>query len=712
MDSLSYKDMIDFQIDDHLIHLSNNLVSYIMEIRQGRLLHVYFGSRIKYWLSLEQSIAYKRNYVTEHDEFPIPFDEIPFEYPQFGQGDYREDALRLECPSSKIDYFDFRFDHLDLYDELKAPDGMPGIQGEGKTLVITLTTPDRNLLLELYYGMNESFAGIFRFQKLINHSFQTLQIKKMASASLDLPPERWKLLSLAGTHLKEGNIQITNLPNGTITFDSKRGSSSSQHPPFLALCQGQASWDKNNVIGLALLYSGNHAEVVERDYYSQIRITAGLHPDTLNWSLGPYNSFCTPQCVLTYSENGLNGMAHQFHELYLHHLFKKETAPLLINSWESFYYNTTSENLLDLAKRASDAGLEMLVIDDGWFRKENNSRSPIGDWKLNAKKIPEGLKKLASKIENFGLETGLWLEPEAISANSELYAKHPEWILHLPNLKTVEGRHEYLLDLSLPEVQEHILNLLETCLSSGKIHYIKWDMNRPLTDIRTSEKSHRYILGLYRILDTVTQKYPEVIIEGCSSGGNRLDPGILAYVHQNWASDNTDPFDRIKIQSGLSLFLPPQKLTAHVSASPNHQTGRLSKMEDRFALTRFFNPGYELNLANLNDQEMDDLKKEIKILKAERDWMKEADFYQEDGYWAKVDKYKNKAELLIFQEHFEPNQAHRPIRLSFMDTEAIYHLSPLGIHMSGEQLARHGFTIPLPDHDFKVFSLVVEKISE
>lgn len=704
--------MIDFKTDGNLLHLSNDLVSYIMEIREGRLLHVYFGPKIRNWIPLSETRSYKRNYTTEHPGFLNPFDEIAFEYPQFGQGDFREDAFRLVCENNGMDFFDFRVDSFKLCDGLTVPDGLPGIHGSGKTLVITVLTPDQDLKLELFFGMNEEFSGIFRFQKLTSCSFSTYRILKLSSASLDLPADEWEVLSLAGTHLKEGTVQTFRPANGKTIFDSRRGSSSPHHPPFLALCRNRASWYENETIGLALLYSGNHAEIIEKDFYSQLRITAGLHPDTLNWTLNPYESFCTPQCVLCFSENGLNGMAQQFHSLYLNHLFPARQSPLLINSWESFYYNTTSENLLSLAEKASDAGLEMLVIDDGWFRKENSSRSPIGDWKLNTEKIPEGLAGIAEKIEAAGLQTGLWLEPEAVSAGSKLYQEHPDWVLHYPGMVRTEGRHEYLLDLSLPEVQKHILQVLDSCLSSGKIRYIKWDMNRPLTDIQTAEKSHRYVLGLYHILDEIASRYPDVIIEGCSSGGCRLDPGILSYVHQNWASDNTDPFDRVSVQSGLSLFLPPQKLTAHVSASPNHQTGRICRMEDRFELTRFFCPGYELDLSGTSEEEMTQLRQQVCTLKEERDWMNQAVFYQQKDCWVKTDLNKDLMHVLVFQDHFEPAKSHRSFRFPFADPEAVYRISPLDTLVSGEQLIRTGIVLPLPDHDFKVVSLRLEKISD
>lgn len=703
--------MINIQIHDNIIHLRNDLISYVMEIQEGMLLHQYFGPAIPNWMPVPDQPSYKRSFATEHPGFARPFDELPFEYPQAGRGDFREDAMALQTMQFSKDCYDFRFQDCEIVETLIQPDGMPGLHGPGRTLKITLRDTASQLDLELYYGMLDHFAGVSRFQKLINCSENTILIRKLASTCLELPPEDWYLLSLAGTHLKEGTVQVSRLLNGKICLDSRRGPSSAQHPPFLALCEGKPAWDQGEVYGLALIYSGNHAEIVEQDYYGQIRVCAGVHPETLHWQLESGQSFCTPQCVLSCTQNGLNGMADSFHTLFLHHLFAWKPSPILINSWESYYYDTTEENLLDLAQRAADAGMEMLVIDDGWFRKENNSRSPIGDWQINRHKLPEGFTRVYQKLQDNGLKMGLWFEPEAISANSELAHTHPEWILRYLDQTPVEGRHELLLDLSQKEVQDHLIQMLESYLDNGMISYIKWDMNRPQTDTLNSEKNHRYILGLYRILDHITSRYPDILIEGCSSGGSRLDPGILAYCAQNWPSDNTDPFDRIQIQSGQALFLPVQTLNAHVSASPNHQTGRTSTLQDRFEIARFFQPGYELNLSQLLPEESSQLRAQTAQLKADRKWMNQARFRQLDSGWMKVDADRRRAEVLIFQEHFDPSQARKRVRIPGLDADTVYTIAPLHCTMTGAQLAHSGLVLPLASHDFSVYPLSIHALS-
>lgn len=703
--------MIRFERQGGLIHLSNDHISLVLEIREEKLLHVYFGRRLSRWLPVPDKPGYRRSYATEHEGFSRPFDETSFEYPEFGQGDFREDALSLLTEDTGCDFHDFRVADIQILDSLLQPAGMPGIQGDGKTLSIRLFSRISGLELTLQYGINETFAGVFRFQTLHNRTDQIVRIRKLARASLDLPARPWTLLSLAGTHLREGSRQVTDLPTGKVVLDSTRGSSSAQHPPFLALCDGAPEWDHGEIAGCALLYSGSHAEIVEKDYYAQVRLTAGLHPGLLDWPLEPGETFCTPQCVLSFTEGGLNAMAQNFHRLFLDHLFRKGEAGVLLNSWESFYYDTTSTNIVSLAESARELGIDLLVIDDGWFRTENSSRAPIGDWEVNRKKFPEGLPDLLAQIRKQGLAVGLWFEPEAVSPNSRLFKAHPDWILHLPGVDPVQGRHEYLLNLGLPEVQNHVMHMLDAFLSCGLIRYIKWDMNRPLTDVRKSQDSHRYILGLYRILRHLNETWPELVIEGCSSGGCRLDPGILACVHQNWVSDNTDPFDRVDIQSGLALFLPPVKLTAHVSASPNHQTGRTSRLQDRYEVTRFFNPGYELDPSKLSAEELARVKEQVKEIHEEAAWMKETDFFQGDGFWARTDQNRNRAEVLVFQPHFAPDQARRRLRLPFLNQDAIYRILPDDICMTGEQIARYGIGVPVADHDCQVlrFSLREEE---
>lgn len=701
--------MVEIIQQGSTIHICNSQISYILSIRDGRLFHEYFGERIKNWTKIADPIAYKRSFCVGQPDFERPFDELPFEYPQDGDGDYRIDAFRVKDRTTGADFFDFRVCDIECVDNLCVPVGMPGIKKEGKTVKIKMQSPC-GLRLTLFYGLCEEVSAIFRFQRLENATNHFLEIKKLASFSLELPAGNWQALTLAGTHLKEGEVQRVEVPNGVLSFGSRRGVSSSQHPPYWAIVDAKSGWNEGTAYGMSLLYSGSHEEIVEKDYYGQLRVQGGLHPDVLNWMLAPKEQFDTPQAILVYSKNGWNGMAQEFHNLYRSRLFSGTEKPILINSWESFYYDITQDKIEDLAGKAQEAGMEMVVIDDGWFRKENNSRAPIGDWIVNKAKLPDGLERAIEAITSRGMRAGLWFEPEAVSANSDLAAKHPEWILQEEGSVLSQGRHELLLDLSRKEVQDHVISFMDDFLTKYDISYVKWDMNRPLANAGKSGRHHAYVLGLYRVLDTVTSRHPDVIFEGCSSGGNRLDAGILAYVHQNWASDNTDPFDRIAIQSGLALFFPPQSLTAHVSASPNHQTGRKTSLASRFEVARLFNPGYEVDLGALCEKERQEISRQIKSIQADRKWMDSARFFQTDQLWAMVDSRQSRARVLIFQNHFDPTLARQRYLVPWLKEESIYRIEPLEIRMSGQMLRCIGVLLPRELHDYHVYSLdIVEE---
>lgn len=703
--------MIKIETFDNTFHLSNDWISYVIEIRNGYLIHQYFGEKIERWSKTVNYPTYKRSYATEHEGFQQSFDEISFEFPQPGFGDYRSSALIVQNLHTYLEDFEFKYEGYEILDCLVKPEGMPQLKGEGKTLVLRLKDDLRKIQMELFYGITDDFAGIARFNTLSNLSDTKYMIKKFSSLSLDLENgEDYSLLSICGTHLKEGEVQIEDIKRGKIVLESKRGSSSSQHSPYFALIQKQIGWDHGKAYGFNLLYSGSHMEEIEMDYYRQIRIEAGIHPELFNWVLNPDESFSTPVCLMSCTDSGLNGMAQNFHRVIENRILNKKDHPILANSWEGAYYDIHEDNITSMIKDAASLGMELFVIDDGWFRKENNSRSPIGDWKIVENKFKNGFDFLEKLEKEEQIRIGLWFEPEAVSKNSELYQKHPDWVLGHESRYLVEGRHELLLDLSKKEVQDYIIDVLSYYLKKYPISYIKWDMNRPLSNVVTSMKSHQYVLGLYRILETIAGKFKNVLIEGCSSGGNRLDLGILSYVSQNWASDNTDPFDRIKIQSGLALFFPPRALTAHVSAGINHQTGRKSDIQDRFEITRFFNPGYELDFKQLNPKEMEEIITQVKILKNEREWMDQAAFYQMDHLWAKADSKKEKAEVLIFQEHFQPADALKFYKIPWLDPYKMYEIQPLNLVMSGQQLKNKGIKIPLSQKDFAVRSLQIKEI--
>ena len=482
------------------------------------------------------------------------------------------------------------------------------------------------------------------------------------------------------------------------------------------------------MIGFHLIYSGNFVAEAEKDQFGNVRAQIGINQDTFSWKLKPQESFVTPEAVINYSQNGLNEMSQNFHWLYQHHLmpqrFSAQKRPILLNSWEAMYYDVSLDKINEQADLAKQVGVDLFVLDDGWFRSGLTSESPIGDWKCIEEKLPGGIKYVADLIHKKGLKFGLWFEPEAISKNSDLYKEHPEWVLHVPSYVPVQGRKEYLLDLSREDVRNYIIGIFDQYLKDGDIDYIKWDMNRPITDAnsvllekdRKQEIYHRYILGLYEILEKVTKQYPKVLFEGCSSGGARFDPGILYYVGQNWCSDNTDGFDRVEIQSGFGLLYPPICMSAHVSITPNHQTGRSTSLDTRYKVAKLFNLGYELDLKLCSQEELSKIKKQIADYKSMQKSVIDGILYQHNTWnenykmWSLYDSKKEECYVMIFQKLHSPLSARGLFKIPYLKEDAVYCETSSNKLYGGDELKNIGVSIPLVKEDFHVFEFRFQKI--
>ena len=479
------------------------------------------------------------------------------------------------------------------------------------------------------------------------------------------------ILSLYGTHTREANINRFPLHRGIQKIESARGASSPQHQPFFALLSPDTCQEVGEVFAFHFIYSGCFLGEVEKDQFGNVRAQMGLNPTNFRWLLECGETFETPEVVLNYSAEGLNRMSYNFHKLYKNHLipqrFMNQERPILLNSWESMYYDVTHEKIDEQSSIAQELGIELFVLDDGWFRRSNDSKSSMGDWVCNENKLPGGISKVADTIHEKGLKFGLWFEPEMISKNSNLYVQHPDWALQIPGYSMIEGRNQYVLDLSRKDVQQYIIDVFHEYLKDGRIEYVKWDMNRPLTDVNSltlevdkkGEIWHRYVLGLYHVLDTITSAYPNVLFEGCSSGGARFDPGMLYYTPQIWTSDNTDAFDRMTIQSGYSLLYPPVTMGAHISVTPNHQTGRITPMNTRYQVARLFNIGYELDLSKCQVDEITEIANQIREIKKYRKLIQNGDFFRHDvpndNYvmWSTINSEKTEAVVVIFQKFYD-----------------------------------------------------------
>lgn len=724
---------ITFHEDGKIVHLKNEKISYIMQIIDEKyLMHCYFGNTLREYHINEREYFFKKAYTTNDDLMieNVSLDDIGMELPVRGRGDFRIPILSI-IPSNGVEYIDLHFKEWKVLEGKQKIKGMPATFGkkeEVETLEIICEDAIAKVRVYSYYSIFKGKGIITRHQKIENYGIQEIILENAKSMSLDLPSQDYDWISLYGTYAKEANMQRYSLHHGIQKIESARGSSSPQHQPFFALALPQTDEFHGEIYGFHLIYSGNFVAEAEKDQFGNVRVQIGINSDTFSWKLRSGESFETPEAVMNYSQDGLNGMSQNFHWLYQQHLMQKKfehkKRPILLNSWEAMYYDVSLDKINEQADLAKKVGVDLFVLDDGWFRKGLTSESPIGDWKCIEAKLPGGIKNVANMIHKKGLKFGLWFEPEAVSENSDLYKEHPQWILHVPEYIPVHGRKEYLLDLSRQDVRDYIIDVFDQYLKDGDIDYVKWDMNRPITDANSvllkkgqkKEVYHRYILGLYEILEKVTAKYPEVLFEGCSSGGARFDPGILYYVGQNWCSDNTDGFDRVDIQLGFGLIYPPICMSAHVSITPNHQTGRTTSLDTRYKVGKLFNLGYELDLKLCKQKELSEIKKQIKDYKAIQQSVVDGVFYRHDTgnenykMWSLYDKKKEECFVMIFQKLHTPLSARCMFKVPYLNINANYQeLSSRKIY-GGDELKNIGISIPLVKEDFHVFEYQFQKI--
>lgn len=703
------------------VHLTNGRISYVMQLLDGRyLLHRYFGPALRCWRGTGVPQPAKRSYTTEYGDTHLYFDALPWEFPTAGRGDYRRPAFavtgRTGAQVSELVFRGWR-----ILDRKPGSDTLPvtfAAAGESETLAVDCFDEVSGTTLTLYYSIFADADVIARQQRIVNTGPATVRITNLQSVSLSLPAGSYDFLTLYGCHVQEARQSRVPLHQGVQAVGSRYGSSSPRHQPFWALLDPAATETAGSVYGCMLVYSGNFNGVVEQDAFGAVRAQMGLGDESFAWTLAPGEGFESPEALLTYSGRGLNGMSQNFHIALRRHLLPPRwrcvPRPILLNSWEGMYYDVSLEKIETQARLAKELGMELFVLDDGWFRKGNDSRSSMGDWICNTTKLPGGIEAAADLVHGLGLQFGLWFEPEAVSRDSELYRNHPDWILRVPNLAPREGRHEYLLDLSRAEVRQYLLNVLHRYLGTGKIDYIKWDMNRPMTDAasaelpseRQDELAHRYILGLYAVLREITQSYPDVLFEGCSSGGARLDAGMLAYFAQNWTSDNTDAKDRADIQNGFSLLYPPAVLGAHVSITPNHQTGRTTPLESRFAVARLFNLGYELDLTRCSAQERSAIAAQVAQEKSQRDWLMQGTFWRHatihrgDRMASVVSDDKSRCLAVVFRTLYAPLAEQAVFRFCGLDPARDYRDVETGQVYGGDELMEAGLTLPPCKQDF------------
>ncbi|WP_067839593.1 alpha-galactosidase [Amphibacillus sediminis] len=700
-------------------HLQNETISYVFRVleKSKQLEHLYYGKRITHRDSfkhlIEREVRPSCN-MFEGDH-TSSLEHIKQEYPSYGTTDFRYPAhILVKDDGSYITNFQF-----ESYQTFKGKRELPGMpatyvetEDEAETLVITLRDQHLNVRLLLSYTLYTNRPVLTRHSQFINDSAESYQINQAMSMSLDFPDEQFEMIQLNGAWAREMQIETRRLTKGTQAISSTRGASSHVHNPFLALKRPETTEYSGHVYGFSLVYSGNFLAQVEVDPYHVSRVTVGINPFRFSWKLAPSERFQTPECVMVFSDQGLNGMSQAFHSLYRDRLvrgyWRDQTRPILINNWEATYFDFTEAKVIEIAKTAKELGIELFVLDDGWFGERHDDSSSLGDWFVNHDKLPNGITGLSKKIEALGLKFGLWFEPEMVSRGTKLFTDHPDWIIATPDRTPSHGRNQYVLDFSREEVVDYIFKLMDDIISQSSISYIKWDMNRYITEAYSNalpadqqgELMHRYILGVYQLYQRLIEKYPKILFESCAGGGARFDPGMLYYAPQTWTSDDTDAVERLKIQYGTSLVYPLSAIGSHVSAVPNHQVGRMTSIDTRANVAYFGTFGYELDLTTLTDLEKEKVKAQTTFYKAKRELIRNGYFYRlqspfiaNESAWMVVSKDRREAIVGYYQVLAQPNEGYKRIKLTGLNYDQLYVIEGTDKTYYGDELMHIGIIL-------------------
>lgn len=699
-------------------HLQNDEISYIVQIMpDGQAGHLYFGKKIRdredFSHLVEHAVRPMSQGPFENDR-SFSREHMKWEFPTYGTGDYRDPAVEIRAENGS-GISNFVFEGYEILSGKPKLAGLPAAYAEdiseANTLILHLKDPVTDIQAELMYTIYENRPVIARSAKLKNGSSGPVHIERLMSLSLDLPDSDYEFMQLSGAWARERHVVERKLAPGRVSIQSRRGHSSHEHNPFAALKRPGCSENSGEVLAVSLVYSGNFEIQAETDTHSVTRLTAGIHPDGFSWKLNPEETFQSPEAVLVYSDAGLNGMSQAFHDLYQKRLargyWRDKVRPILINNWEATYFDFDEEKLVNIARKAKECGVELFVLDDGWFGNRCSDRAGLGDWKANPDRLPSGIAGLAGRIEELGMKFGQWFEPEMVNKDSDLYREHPDWILHTPGYPDSQGRFQYVLDFSRPEVVDNIYHQMADILSCGKVSYIKWDMNRSITECfsaawpadQQGEIFHRYILGVYDLYERLNQNFPEVLFESCASGGGRFDPGLLYYAPQGWASDCSDGIERLKIQYGTSMVYPISSIGAHVSAIPNHQVYRNTPLHTRANTAYFGTFGYELDLNKLSEQELEEVKAQIAFMKENRQLLQFGKFYrlispfegnQNETAWMSVSPDKDKAIVAFYRTLNRVNADYTRVRLQGLDPDKKYRNSATGKWHYGDELMNLG----------------------
>lgn len=704
-------------------YLGAGKASYVLHVDEdGRLLNQHWGARVP-----DGAIQPDLSHYPTLASFDPRTNALPWELPTRGSGWYGEPAVAATNAKGD-DMVQLTYVSHAIYMGKNRLPGLPATfarrEGDAETLEIELMDRLTGLRVTAVYGVFERTGAITRSLRLKNESGEDMQINGVLSASAPVHGSGYDVIHLKGAWARERHVMRQTQGEGEYRIFSQRGASGHEANPFLALCEKSATEFSGEVWAVSLVYSGSFEALSYVNNTENSRLSIGLNPDVFTWKLEPGETFVSPEAAMVYSPDGLNGMSHAFHRLYSENLMRSKwferDRPILINNWEATYFNFNEEKILQIARRAKELGVEMLVLDDGWFGKRNTDNCSLGDWVVNPEKLPGGLNGLSDRLHDLGLKFGLWFEPEMISPDSDLYRAHPDWCLHVDGRARVEMRNQLILDLSRREVQDYIIESVSAVLESARIEYVKWDMNRNMTEPfsgaqtpeRQKETQHRYMLGLYRVLEEITARFPEILFESCSGGGGRFDPGMLYYMPQTWTSDDSDAVERMFIQYGTSFVYPPCAMGAHVSAVPNHQTGRTTAMQTRGDVALGGNFGFELDLSQLSDADAETVRRLIEREKQVRTLVRTGEFTRllspfDHPYAAWQFRARDNSEALVcaYRLMTRPATPHLLLRASGLDESAVY-MDDDGNTCSGAALTRYGLWLHLPgDFTSKVIYL-------
>lgn len=726
---------IVYDASSKTFNLSTSKTSYVLKVLDSNhVAHVYWGKKIKA-KNLDYVLRSKNwgSFLTNTDNIDdFMLEMTPQEYPGYGSTDLRTPAVELQF-SDGTSATDFRYESHNIYVGKNKLNNLPATyvedENEAMTLELTLVDSLKNVKLILSYSVFEEFDAITRSVKIINESNEDVNINRVLSANVDFRDSDYELLQLSGAWARERHIIRKEIRSGSQSIESRRGSSSHAQNPFMALVRKDTTEQHGEVYGFSLIYSGNFLANVEVDMYENARAQIGINPFDFTWLLKSKEEFTAPEAVLVYSNEGLTGMSHIYNCLYGKRLckgkYRDEVRPILINNWEATYFDFNETKIKEIAREATNLGMELFVLDDGWFGKRDDDNSSLGDWFVNEEKLKGGLNKLATEINEMGLQFGLWFEPEMVSPISELYKEHPDWCIHIPGRNRSEARRQLILDYSREDVCNYIIEKISEVLSSAPISYVKWDMNRNMSEIgsaklpanRQREVAHRYILGLYKVLEEITTRFPDVLFESCSGGGGRFDPGMLYYMPQTWTSDNTDAIERLKIQFGTSMVYPNASIGCHVSAVPNHQVDRITPIETRGVVAMSGNFGYELDITKLPESEKEIIKEQVKLYKEIRETIQfgkcyrlSSPFENNDIAWMFISKGCEEIIVSFVRTLAKPNSKFISLKLVGLDESSKYEILGENIIVGGDELMNIGLNVPELKGDYQAKMWRLKKV--